>query len=39
LFESPFTDVNAQGPLGVFSPARVTQLVGVLTQIRERAVA
>lgn len=39
LFESPFTDVNAQGPLGVFSPAKVTQLVGVLTQIRARAVA
>lgn len=39
LFESPFTDVNAQGPLGVFPPAKVTQLVGVLTEIRERAVA
>lgn len=39
LFESPFTDVNAQGPLGVFPPAKVTQLVGVLTVIRERAVA
>jgi len=39
LFESPFTDVNAQGPLGIFAPAKVTHLVGVLTQIRERAVA
>ena len=39
LFESPFTDVNAQGPLGVFPQARFTQLVGVLAQIRERAVA
>lgn len=39
LFESPFTDVNAQGPLGVFPQAKVTQLVGVLAQIRERAVA
>lgn len=39
LFESPFTDVSAQGPLGVFPPAKVTLLVGVLTQIRERAVA
>ncbi len=38
LFESPFTDVNAQGPVGVFPPAKVTELVGVLTQIRERAV-
>ncbi|WP_299345474.1 DEAD/DEAH box helicase family protein [uncultured Pseudoxanthomonas sp.] len=39
LFQSPFTDVNAQGPLGVFPPAKVTQLVGVLAQIRGRAVA
>ena len=39
LFESPFTDMSAQGPLGVFPPPKVTQLVGVLTEIRERAVA
>lgn len=39
LFESPFTDVNAQGPLGVFPPAKVTQLVQVLDDIRVRAVA
>lgn len=39
LFESPFTDVNAQGPLGLFPPARVTQLVELLDRIKERAVA
>jgi type I restriction enzyme R subunit len=39
LFESPFTDVNAQGPLGVFAPAKVTRLVQLLDDIRERAVA
>lgn len=39
LFESPFTDVNAQGPLGLFPPARVTQLVELLDQIREWTVA
>lgn len=39
LFESPFTDVNAQGPLGVFPPPKVTQLVKVLDDIRIRAVA
>ncbi len=39
LFESPFTDVNAQGPLGVFPPAKVTQIVQVLDDIKERAVA
>ncbi len=39
LFESPFTDVNAQGPLGVFAPAKVTEIVQVLDDIRNRAVA
>lgn len=39
LFESPFTDMNAQGPAGVFPPAQVTELVKVLAQIRNRAVA
>ena len=39
LFQSPFTDLNAQGPLGVFPPAKVTALVDVLNTIRERAAA
>ncbi|MGF6303114.1 type I site-specific restriction endonuclease [Paraburkholderia sp. WC7.3d] len=39
LFESPFTDMNAHGPFGVFPQATVTQIVQVLTEIRERAVA
>lgn len=39
LFQSPFTDLNAQGPLGVFPPAKVTQIVEVLNTIRERAAA
>jgi type I restriction enzyme R subunit len=39
LFQSPFTDFNAQGPLGVFPPAKVTQIVEVLQTIRQRAVA
>lgn len=39
LFQSPFTDLNAQGPLGIFPAARVSQIVEVLHQIRERAVA
>lgn len=37
LFQSPFTDFNAQGPLGVFPSARVTRIVDVLAQIRARA--
>ena len=39
LFQSPFTDINSQGPLGVFPPARVSVLVEVLGEIRRRAVA
>lgn len=39
LFESPFTDLNAQGPMGVFPPAKVTQIVDVLAGIRATAVA
>ena len=39
LFQSPFTDMNAQGPLGVFSESRVMQIVQVLDGIRVRAVA
>ncbi|PUE51417.1 restriction endonuclease subunit R [Limnohabitans sp. 2KL-17] len=39
LFESPFTDMNALGPLGIFPPAKVSQLVQVLDDIRDRAAA
>jgi type I restriction enzyme R subunit len=39
LFQSPFTDFNAQGPLGIFPAATVSQIVRVLEGIRERAVA
>lgn len=39
LFQSPFTDLNAQGPMGIFPPTKVSQLVDVLEQIRVRAVA
>lgn len=34
LFESPFTDLSAQGPLGVFPPAKGNQVVQVLEEIR-----
>lgn len=39
LFESPYTDINAQGPFGIFPPASVTQIVQVLEEIRGRAAA
>ena len=38
LFQSPFTDLHAQGPLGVFPPAKVTAMVEVLAEIWQRAV-
>ncbi|MBK5207863.1 MAG: restriction endonuclease subunit R, partial [Polaromonas sp.] len=39
LYESPFTDISQQGPEALFLPARVTEMVRVLDEIRERAVA
>lgn len=39
LFESPYTNFNGQGPVGVFPAPKVTQLVAVLGEIRQSAVA
>lgn len=39
LYESPFTDINSQGPDGMFSPTQVDTLVSVLEQIRATAAA
>lgn len=39
LFQSPFTDLSSQGPLGVFPGEKVTQLVEVLEEIRRSAMA
>ncbi len=39
LYESPFTDINAQGPEGVFSSEQVEALVSVLSEIRAAATA
>jgi type I restriction enzyme R subunit len=39
LYESPFTDINPQGPEGVFQSAQVDSIVSVLTEIKLRAVA
>lgn len=37
LYESPFTDINPQGPEGVFQLAQVDSIVSVLTEIKRRA--
>ena len=37
LYESPFTDISPRGVEGVFEPKEVTQLLSVLTTIREHA--
>jgi type I restriction enzyme R subunit len=39
LFEAPFIDLNAQGPLGIFPQAKVAKLVETLELIRDRAAA
>ena len=39
LYESPFTDINPQGPEGVFTSAQVDALILVLARIQRRAVA
>lgn len=38
LYESPFTDISQQGPEALFLPIRVTEMVRVLDEIRQRAV-
>ena len=38
LYESPFTDIHSQGPVGVFSVEKADQLQDVLREIRQSAV-
>ena len=39
LYESPFTDINPQGPEGVFTSEQVDDLIALLQEVRERAAA
>ena len=39
LFESPFTDLNALGPAGIFKQEQIEQIQQILNGIKERAAA
>lgn len=39
LYGSPFTDLNPQGPEGVFNSTQVDELVALLSKVRSRAAA
>jgi type I restriction enzyme, R subunit len=39
LYESPFTDINAQGPEGIFSSSQVNDLVAILDLIQANSAA
>lgn len=39
LYESPFTDVTPHGPDGLFPATQIDQLVSLLGEVRQRAVA
>jgi type I restriction enzyme, R subunit len=39
LYTSPYTDVSPKGPDGLFSPKEVDQLVEILHEVRDRAIA
>lgn len=38
-YESPFTDVGATGPEGIFAPKEVDAIIDVLENVRRSAVA
>ncbi|MGH7593815.1 MAG: type I restriction-modification enzyme R subunit C-terminal domain-containing protein [Gemmatimonadales bacterium] len=39
LYESPFTDLTPHGPDGLFTPAQLDELIGVLDAVRATALA
>jgi type I restriction enzyme R subunit len=39
LYESPFTDITPQGPNGLFTSSQVGELISLLTEVCDKAVA
>ena len=39
LYESPFIDINSRGAEGVVPKDKVTKLVAMLTEVRQRAMS
>jgi type I restriction enzyme R subunit len=39
LYSTPFTDFSPKGVDGLFNPEQVQQLIGVLSEVRQRAAA
>jgi type I restriction enzyme R subunit len=39
LFQSPFKDLSAQGPIGLFPASKVTRIIEVINTFKERAAA
>ena len=39
LFQSPYTDINAQGPLGLFTPLRLGEILTTLQSFKDRVAA
>ena len=39
LYQSPFTDISPRGPEDIFSSNNVTQLIDIINEVRETAIA
>jgi type I restriction enzyme R subunit len=37
LFETPFTDINSNGVLGLFNEQEATRIISLINQINENA--
>ena len=39
LYQSPFTDISPRGPDEIFSSENVTQIIDIINEVRETAIA